>query len=174
MDKKRLLLVIDYQVDFVVGSLGFPKAKTIENFIAKKIEEFVASNDDVIFTLDTHNSSYLETLEGINLPIKHCLKGTEGHQLYGKIKDLANGHLMLEKDTFGSKELGLYLLSHNYDEIYLVGLVSYICVLSNAIIAKTFNANARVIVYQEGVSGASEEDEKIALSALKNVQVEIR
>ena len=174
MDKKRLLLVIDYQVDFVAGNLGFPHADKIENFIVNKIEEFILNHDDVIFTLDSHSSNYLETEEGKNLPIKHCLKGTEGHQLYGKVKDLASGHLTLEKDTFGSKELGLYLLSHNYDEIYLVGLVSYICVLANAIIAKTFNSNAHVVVYRDGVSGVNKEDEETAFLALKNVQVEIR
>ena len=51
---KKLLIVVDYQIDFVSGSLGFPKAMTLEEGIVDKIIEFENNGDDVIFTLDTH------------------------------------------------------------------------------------------------------------------------
>ena len=72
---KKLLVVVDYQVDFVNGSLGFPKALTLEDGIVDKIIEFENNNDEVIFTLDTHYDDYMETVEGTNLPIKHCKAG---------------------------------------------------------------------------------------------------
>ena len=40
MKKKRLFVVVDFQNDFVTGSLGFPKAKDIEEHICKKIKEY--------------------------------------------------------------------------------------------------------------------------------------
>ena len=37
---KRCLIVVDYQNDFVCGSLGFDKAKQLDEPICKKIEEY--------------------------------------------------------------------------------------------------------------------------------------
>ena len=73
---KKLLVVVDYQNDFVEGSLGFPEAKTLEDKICEKIKEYYDQQQDVVFTLDTHDDSYLTTEEGLNLPIKHAIKGT--------------------------------------------------------------------------------------------------
>ena len=86
---KKLLVVVDYQNDFVSGSLGFPKAAQLEEAIIKKIEDYRAAGDDVVFTLDTHGPDYLSTQEGKNLPVEHCIKGTDGWQLYGKVAALA-------------------------------------------------------------------------------------
>ena len=88
---KKLLVVVDYQNDFVSGSLGFPKAAQLEEAIIKKIEDYRAAGDDVVFTLDTHGPDYLSTQEGKNLPVEHCIKGTDGWQLYGKVAALAEG-----------------------------------------------------------------------------------
>ena len=87
---KKLLVVIDYQNDFVNGSLGFQEAVALEDYLADLIKEYHNNNDDVIFTYDTHQKNYLTTQEGKNLPVAHCLENTEGWQLYGKIHDLAN------------------------------------------------------------------------------------
>ena len=70
---KKLLVVVDYQNDFVDGALGFPKAKLIEEGICDRIIEYENNGDDVIFTLDTHYEDYMETEEGKNLPVKHCI-----------------------------------------------------------------------------------------------------
>ena len=81
---KKLLLVIDYQNDFVSGSLGFEQAVSLEAPICDKIEVYLKNGDDVIFTLDTHDQNYASTQEGKKLPVPHCLKGTHGWQVYGK------------------------------------------------------------------------------------------
>ena len=39
------------------------------------------SNHQVFFTRDTHYADYLETFEGINLPVSHCIENTEGWQI---------------------------------------------------------------------------------------------
>ena len=81
---KRLLLVVDYQKDFVDGALGFPGAEALDGPIAAKIAACRAAGDDVAFTLDTHGPDYLDTQEGRKLPVPHCLLNSEGWQLYGQ------------------------------------------------------------------------------------------
>lgn len=139
----KLLIVVDYQNDFVNGSLGFAGAEKLEKGIIEKIEEY----DRVIYTLDTHKSDYLETLEGTKLPVKHCIKGTNGHMLYGKVANhLSKAEAIFEKDTFPSLELANYLKKHPADIVEVCGLVSNICVLSNVIMIKAALPNAKIIV----------------------------
>lgn len=83
----KLLVVIDYQNDFVDGTLGFKKAKILEQGIYDKVCKCLQKGDKVLFTYDTHYEDYLETREGKNLPVLHCIEDTNGHQLYGKIND---------------------------------------------------------------------------------------
>lgn len=147
MNRKKLLVIVDYQNDFVDGALGFPRAAELEGPICEKIDHSHANGDDIVFTLDTHLADYLYTQEGKILPVTHCVRGTHGWGLYGKVGKLAEGHPQLEKDTFGCKVLLDYLLTApTYDEIELVGLVGNICVLSNAVIAKTAQPEAEIVV----------------------------
>ena len=141
---KKLLLVIDYQKDFVDGALGFPGAETLDGAIAQKIDAYRAAGDDVAFTLDTHGEDYLTTQEGRKLPVPHCLAETPG--------DMA-----IQKPAFPSLELGNWLRGRSYDQIELVGLVSYICVISNAVIAKAALPEAEIIVDAACTAGPDKE-----------------
>ena len=170
---KNLLIVIDYQNDFVDGALGFPKAKTIEQNIVNKIKEYEANGDEVIFTLDTHYENYMNTKEGENLPVPHCIKGTKGHELYGKIKELAKGHLLIEKETFGSKELAKYLENKEYNKIELIGVVTNICVISNAVVVKTMLPNTDIVVDASCSSSFDEEMENKSLDILRNLHIRV-
>ena len=115
---KKLLIVVDYQNDFVDGALGFPGAEKLDDIIAGKIQDYRKNNQEVIFTLDTHRPDYLETEEGRKLPVPHCLEGTKGHELYGKVKDLVKPtDSVFIKDTFPSLDLGNYLRGKDYQEI---------------------------------------------------------
>jgi nicotinamidase/pyrazinamidase len=62
----KLLIVIDYQVDFVSGALGFPGAERLDAGIAEKVRAY--GKGRVYFTVDTHAPEYLSTQEGRNLP----------------------------------------------------------------------------------------------------------
>ena len=121
---KRLLVVVDYQNDFVDGALGFKGAELISHNIAELIKEFRNQGDEVVFTYDTHNEDYLNTVEGKNLPVPHCLRGSDGWQLYPEINALLGDAKVFEKPGFGSKELGHYIEDNDFDEIFLCGLVS--------------------------------------------------
>ena len=56
---KKLLIVVDYQKDFVDGSLGFDDAKKLDDYISYLIDSYHKNNDDVLFTFDTHHDNYL-------------------------------------------------------------------------------------------------------------------
>ncbi|MCL1991109.1 MAG: cysteine hydrolase family protein [Defluviitaleaceae bacterium] len=155
---KKLLIVVDYQIDFVTGSLGFAGAKTLETPILSKIKAYEAAGHDIIYTFDTHYDDYLETREGRGLPIAHCIKETEGHALHGKVfdqyKKAYDNQEEVFKDTFGSADLFNMLMARpQYDVIELVGVVSYICVLSNAVLAKTAQPEAEIVVDSSCTAG---------------------
>ncbi len=144
---KKLLIVVDYQIDFVTGALGFPKAEALEEPICRKIATYRNSGDDIVFTLDTHGGDYMDTMEGKKLPVPHCSRSTEGWSIFGKVALLRSPKdTVFEKPTFGSAGLLDYLKVHEYDSIELCGLVTNMCVLANAVIAKTARPDAEIII----------------------------
>ena len=170
---KKLLLVIDFQNDFVNGSLGFPGAEKLEDLIVQKIEAYKANGDDVIFTLDTHDENYMTSVEGKNLPVRHCLKGSAGHERYGQVKDLAAGCPVFEKPTFPSLELANYLKGKEYGVVEVCGLVSNICVLSNAVMVKAALPNAEIIVDAKATSSHDPDLHEKALDVLAGLHVKV-
>jgi len=170
---KRILIVVDYQNDFVDGALGFPGAELLDDGISRKIRDYQDRGDMIVYTLDTHQENYLATEEGRNLPVEHCLLGSNGHALYGKTGLLARGGRFFPKDTFGSRDLLSFLAEGGFEEVLLVGLVSNICVLSNAVIAKTALPNARIIVDASCTRSFDPELHEKALDVLVGIQVSV-
>lgn len=166
----KLLVVVDMQKDFVDGSLGTNEAVAIVPQVVQEIESF---DGDVVFTLDTHSSIYLETQEGKNLPVPHCIKGTDGWKLDKAIEPLASGRRIFEKPTFGSVELAEYVADGDYDDISLIGLCTDICVLSNAMLIKAFLPEVKVSVIASACAGVTPESHENALSAMKMCQINI-
>lgn len=171
---KKLLLVVDYQKDFVDGALGFPGAEKLDGPITQKIAAYHANGDDVAFTLDTHGEDYLSTQEGRKLPVIHCRKYTPGWSLYGETgKARQEGDKVFEKPAFPSLELGSWLREKGYDQIELVGLVSYICVLSNAVIAKAALPEAEIIIDASCTAGADSDLHHKALELMRTLQMTV-
>ena len=81
---KKMLVVVDYQYDFIKGSLGFPGADKMDTAIAAKIRKYHENGDLVIQTMDSHEDNYLTTQEGRHLPVVHCIYGTPGWETYGE------------------------------------------------------------------------------------------
>lgn len=175
----KLLVVIDYQKDFVDGTLGFKKAKTLENAIYDKINKYLQNGYKVLFTYDTHCDDYLETREGKNLPMPHCIKNTIGHQLYGKINDFTNieNTLHYKKEGFGMSPEDMIRLSNelgkDIKEIEFVGVVTNICVISNVVMFQAQYRNADIIV--DGSLCASFDDafHDKALDVMEGLQVKV-
>ena len=171
---ERLLVVVDYQNDFVDGALGFKGADKIASNIAALIQEFRQNNDEVVFTYDTHGDDYLKTVEGENLPVPHCLKGSDGWQLFPMINALLGDSKVFEKPSFGSMDLGHYIENNSFKEIYLCGLVSDICVFSNAIIAKAAaSPYTKIKVVANATSSFDLAMQEKAFDVLKHLHIEI-
>ena len=168
---KKLLVVVDYQRDFVNGSLGFAGAEAIEDAICEKIAAYRSEGAQVAFTFDTHDQNYLATEEGRCLPVPHCLQDSAGWRLYGRVESLlAPGDPCFEKETFGSLALAEYLRGQRFDQVELAGLVSNICVLSNA---KAALPQAHIVVDARCTAGANETLHREALDLLQGLHVEV-
>ena len=146
---EKYLFVIDYQKDFVDGVLGFPGAEKLDAAIAAKVRAY--GKGRVYFTRDTHFEDYLQTREGRNLPVVHCIKGTDGWQVYGETAvALAEvDAIAIDKLVFGmdvTDPATAAVLPEAADEIELVGLVSNICVISNAVVLQSKYPEATVTV----------------------------
>lgn len=170
---KKLLIVVDYQNDFVDGSLGFDGAEKLYDKIKSKIAEYENEGEDIVYTLDTHNENYLETAEGKSLPVKHCIKGTKGWELYGDLKEILKDKKSFEKETFGSSELLNYLIGKDYEEVELCGLVSNICVISNAVITKAALPQAQIVVDKSCTASFSDELNEKCLAVMEGFQVKV-
>lgn len=171
---KKCLIVIDYQNDFVSGSLGFQKAAGLDEKIADKIKEYHSGGDDVLFTLDTHGKDYLKTHEGQCLPVMHCIKETEGHKLYGMTgENCTEDDRSFEKVTFGSDALYEYLKKTPYARIELVGVVTNICVISNAVLAKTAQPETDIQIDASCVASNDEDLQEAALKVMESLQIRI-
>lgn len=191
----KVLIVVDMQKDFVDGSLGTPEAQAIVPLVAETIEQMAAPDTVVIFTKDTHPENYMDTLEGKNLPVPHCIKGTAGHSIVDevfkayinvidtyadayKVYPLTNiNPIKVEKPTFGSVELQniLYAINdtHPIEEISLMGLCTGICVMSNAILSKATLPEVPVNVIADCCACVTPESHKTALEAMKLCQINI-
>ena len=171
---KRLLIVVDYQRDFVEGALGFPGAEALDGPIADRIAAYRAAGDDVAFTLDTHGPDYPATEEGQWLPAAHCLRGSPGWSLYGRTGEARRPEdPVFEKETFPSLALGEWLRERDYGQVELCGLVSHICVLSNAIMVKAALPNAHITVDARLTASYDPALHQKALDVLEGIQIAV-
>ena len=172
---KKILVVIDYQNDFVNGSLGFDGAEKLDEKIADRIYSYGKGN--VFFTRDTHFDDYPTTNEGRNLPVDHCRKGSFGYEIYGKTKKALEdvNAVGFDKQTFGLDITDdiLKQLPENPVSIELAGLVSNICVLSNAVTFQTKFKNAEIIVDAELTSCADSATNEKALDIMEGLFVKV-
>ena len=166
---KKALIIVDMQKDFVTGCLGSKEAKAVVDGIKKYAEGF---DGDIYFTKDTHQENYLETQEGKRLPVTHCIKGSDGWEVVDALKDIP-AKQTFEKPVFGSKALAEAIAENKYDEVYLCGVCTGICVLSNAILIKAYDADVRVAVLGELCACVTPDTHKTALDAMRTAQIDI-
>lgn len=181
----KLLLVVDYQNDFVDGALGFEAAKGLEKGITDKILEYSRNCEYIICTMDTHDNLYLSTQEGKKLPIPHCIRQTRSWDMYGTTKQAAYdaAAIMVEKNTFGAKNLVSELERVNslekrisgkgIDEIEVCGVVTNMCVISNAVIAKATLPEANIKILANLCSSFDMDAHNKALDVMKTMQMEV-
>lgn len=167
-EKMKTLIVIDMQNDFIDGSLGTKEAVAIVDNVKKKIAEYKSNGDEVIFTRDTHQANYLETSEGKNLPVEHCIEGTDGWQIADGL--MVDGADVIDKPSFGYTGWSKY----NFEEIELVGLCTDICVVSNALILKALFPEIKISVDSSCCAGVTPQTHNAALETMKMCQINIK
>lgn len=165
----KYLIVVDMQNDFISGSLGSDMAKAIVENVVDKVKSF---DGEIIFTRDTHADCYLDTMEGKNLPVVHCVKDTDGWQICPELLPYAKN--VIDKVTFGSVDLPHIIAnSGDVESIELCGLCTDICVISNAMILKASFPEVKILVDSSCCAGVTLESHNNALSAMRMTQIEI-
>ena len=166
----KILVVVDMQNDFIDGALGTPEAVAIVPYVKELIESF---DGKVLFTRDTHFENYMETQEGANLPVPHCIKGSDGWQIRSEL-DALRVTEPIDKLTFGSSELISRIADEReVEEITFVGLCTDICVISNAMVVKAFYPEIPLTVDAKGCAGVTPESHARALDAMRMCQIKV-
>lgn len=165
---KKTLIVVDMQNDFIDEALGTKEAVAIVPNVKKKIEEYAANGDEIIFTRDTHSEDYLETPEGKKLPVRHCIKGTHGWEIADGL--YVEGCKIIDKPNFGWPDWK----NESLEKVEIIGLCTDICVVSNALIIKASFPDAEVSVDSSCCAGVTPETHEAALATMKMCQIDIK
>lgn len=171
---RKLLVVVDMQKDFIDGSLGTKEAEAIVESVVKVIGTY--DTKDIFATRDTHPENYLETQEGRNLPVVHCVKGTPGWEINEKVAAALKDAEVIDKPTFGSRELAekiAGIAEKEEIEVTLVGLCTDICVVSNALLIKAYLPEIPVKVIASCCAGVTPESHEAALKTMQMCQIKI-
>ena len=178
----KVLVVVDVQNDFAKGgalAYAYPEKSNTDGII-EKVKEFISNGDVVIATRDTHHDNYMDTLEGKNLPIPHCIHQTDGWELVGQLQTLANMNeiAVVDKPTFGTSLVGQFIreVVDKYgpvEEIDVCGYVTSICVLANCVMLRAYMPNQKIVLLQDLCGDINEDSHKAAITVLRNQQIEI-
>ena len=167
-----LLIIIDMQKDFVTGPLG---SKEAQELVPKLVDKLEKNEKQLWFTLDTHAQDYLETAEGLKLPVPHCIKGTEGHEIIDALRPYFESARIFEKPTFGSIEMATQIASMpEIKKVELAGVCTDICVISNALLIKAFRPDIAISVEADSCAGTTVENHAAALVSMASCQIEIK
>ena len=179
---KKVLVIVDMQMDFISGPLGNRECQAAVAAVLKTIKE---GNYDYTFaTMDTHEENYLDTLEGKKLPVKHCIYTTEGWKIHPDIENAlrqCKDVELIQKPSFGSVKLGQKLgtiyeacMADNEElQIDFAGVCTGICVISNVMIAKAYCPEANIRVLADACACVTPQSHENALSAMQMCHIEV-
>ena len=173
---RKILIVIDMQNDFIDGALGTPEAAAIVENVKEKIRSY--PKEDVFATRDSHTTDYMYTQEGKNLPVPHCIRGTDGWQIRPDIAELIFPDHVIDKPTFGSTTLARIMetLDEHSPEgisIEIVGLCTDICVVSNALLLKAFMPEVPISCDAACCAGVTPQSHDAAIATMRACQIRI-
>lgn len=171
----KVLVIVDMQNDFVTGALGNSDCREA---VAGVLDLLRQGFNHVYATMDTHGEDYLSTQEGIRLPVKHCIHGTEGWEIVPEIRealDRRGGYSTVIKGTFGSPLLCEILSKECAPdaEVWIAGVCTDICVVSNALMIRSMCPEMRLTVYSKGCGGTCREAHDAALTAMRSCQIDV-
>ena len=175
--ENKYLIVVDMQKDFVTGALGSAEARAIVPAVVEKLDSFEGT---ILFTKDTHHADYLTTQEGKNLPVEHCIEGSDGWELIPELQRFADSRgtgCVYKKETFGSLALAEALREENkkkpISSVELIGVCTDICVVSNALLIKAYLPEVPVLVDAACCAGVTPEKHEAALETMRSCQIAV-
>jgi nicotinamidase/pyrazinamidase len=180
MCTNKILVVVDYQNDFVNGSLPCGKdAENIEDYIFGAVEKYVEKGR-VYFTLDRHTDYALKCSPEGKLFPAHCMKNTPGIELYGKLNRFIYSPdvKILFKNRYASFKL-IEELRDNMEflegktEITFMGVATNICLMQNALACYNFVPDAETIVDANGCASWDKTKHKEALTYMKEIGITV-
>lgn len=185
-----VLVIVDAQNDFITGPLG---SEAAQEALKKMVEAAAAFDGRCVFlTRDTHTYNKYDprsasTIEFQKVP-PHCKPETAGwcvadvlqNEILRRFNQGANsgGMYYVDKSTFAAddKDTGLVasIMRHssNPDTIYICGLVTDICVISNALMLRSAFPRARIVCIENACAGMTPETHEAALSVMGNCLIE--
>ena len=173
----RALIVIDMQNDFAAagGSLATKEAINIVSSVYQLVNEFLQNDEFIYFTQDTHDEGYRWTQEGTKLPVEHCKYGTWGWQIVNGIDVKETSHnrvkhlnkMQFAYDGWENEDL------NQYDEIIICGVVSSICVISNALVIKSIYPDLPIKFASYASAGLNPADHANACAVMRSCQIEV-
>ena len=166
---KDVLVVIDMQNDFINGSLGTKEAEGIVENVKAKVDEYLKAGKRVYFTQDTHGEDYLDTFEGKNLPVEHCIDGSLGWAISDELPYKNLLCTVIEKGTFGYLKWDF----SGVDTIEICGLCTDVCVVSNALILRAMYPQKQITLDSKCCAGVTPEKHEAALEVMKSCQIEV-
>lgn len=190
MELSNVLVIVDMQNDFITGSLGSREACSIVDNVVNKVTEYVNSNRPIYYTKDTHGQNYLDSFEGKNLPVPHCIDGNYGWRLTDKLetflKEYPNAREVIKR-TFGSfawstknfiTDAGIEIMQADPiwfkgGSIEICGLCTDICVISNALIIRAMYPETVIKLDSSCCADSTPENHDAALKVLKSCQIEV-
>ena len=186
---KRMMLIVDPQIDFISGSLAVKDGqKAIENLIKAFDNGLAANYDFIAITQDSHpeNHCSFEAQGGVFPP--HCVQGTEGQIVYPQLKEsiaqngvtniagFTKGELA-EKEEFSifqaekaGKRIKELIESNDFEGIDICGIASDYCVYETLKDLLTFYPAGKVRVAMNCVAAVADNEKLPAFMKEQGVE----
>lgn len=178
---EKVLVIIDPQNDFIIGSMGDKWKQNVADKIAEHIKAQGNTYSRIYVTQDTHWNIPSEHLTRYG---KHCIISTEGWKIYEPInlalKGIETIVMPVLKSTFGapidSLESPTDPDTHEFcAEIDVCGFCTDICVISNVLrlLDKFMDQNVKINVIGDLCAGLTLSTHENALEIMENMGAKI-
>ena len=166
-----LLVITDAQTDFTYGVLGTRQAIECLPGMRSFIQKFKGRK---VWTKDTQGEAYLSTREGTHLPVPHTIRGTKGWMIDPYLAPLVRKDtIIFEKPIFGSEALFNYIKANNFRRVYFIGFCTGICVISNAVLARTADPEIEIHIVKDLCACVNDDTHGTAICAMRTLQMQI-
>ncbi len=166
---KQALLIIDMLNDFVRedGALEVPQTRSMLPALEKKLADFRAQGNPVVYVCDAHDPDDRE-FDRLGWP-PHAVKGSRGARVVDELAP-EPGDPMVGKKTYSGffqTDLDAILQTLGVEELVLTGCVTNICILYTA--ADAVMRGYSVRVPEACVAAITPEEGGFALAQMKTV-----